>query len=539
MQNRTTSSALPSTCLALAMLTMAMTLVPVAQAQDATTAAAKPRFDVLEYRVEGNTVLDSRVIERAIYGQLGPDKTIDDVNAARTALEQAYRDAGFPTVFVDVPEQEVDQGMVRLAVTEGRVSSLKISGSRYFSNGWIREQLPEATPGTVPRIDAFQAQLRALNQRSADRMLTPVLRPGAEQGTVEVEVKVQDQLPVNGSVTVNNRNSADTTDSRIEAALRYDNLWQRDHSAGLQYQVSPEDRDETSVISASYVLRPKASDKAFAFYALSSDSDIATVGGGVDVIGKGEVYGARAILPLSGSDGLYHSLSLGVDYKDFDDTVGFDDEGEEDIVTPISYLNWSLGWNATLPREARTHTGDLTLNFGVRDLGNEVDEFANKRFKGRPNYYYLEGSYGLVQALPWLETSLALSLRGQLTTQALISNEQFAAGGIDTVRGYYEGEVLGDYGVQASLEWRSPDIAGKFWRPADTLYVFGFFDSARLLLNDPLPGEQNYTLLSAGVGLRMQAEPFTAGLDVAVPFRDALSTEEGDERLLFSLRYGF
>ena len=28
---------------------------------------AKPRFDVWEYRVEGNTVLDSVVIERAVY----------------------------------------------------------------------------------------------------------------------------------------------------------------------------------------------------------------------------------------------------------------------------------------------------------------------------------------------------------------------------------------------------------------------------------------------------------------------------------------
>ena len=154
MQNRTTSSALPSTYLVLAMLVLAAMVSSAVRAEDTVTDAVKPRFDVFEYRVEGNTVLDNRTIERVIYGQLGPGKTIDDVNAARTALEQAYREAGYPTVFVDVPEQEVDQGMVRLAVTEGRVSRLKISGSRYFSNGWIRDQLPEAAPGTVPRIDA-------------------------------------------------------------------------------------------------------------------------------------------------------------------------------------------------------------------------------------------------------------------------------------------------------------------------------------------------------------------------------------------------
>ncbi len=508
--------------------------------QETPAAEAKPRFDVWEYRVDGNTVLDSVVIERAVYGQLGPGKTLDDVNAARGSLEQAYRDAGFPTVFVDVPEQAVDEGLVRLSVTEGRVSRVKITGSRYVSNGWIRDQLPEVAPGSIPRIDAFQEQLRALNVRSADRQLTPVLRPGVEQGTVEIELKVQDRVPVNGVLTVNNRNSPNTTATRLEAAIRYDNLWQRDHSFGLQYQVAPENREETEVLAASYVLRPKASGTAFAFYGLTSDSDIATVGGDISVIGSGQVYGVRAILPLPGGDAFFHSLQLGVDFKDFGETIGFTTEGEEDIDTPITYLNWSLGWNATVPRETRTHSYDLTANFGVRNLANGVQEFADKRYKGRPNYLYVRGGYELVQTLPWWSTSLALELQGQLTPDALISNEQFAAGGMSSVRGYYEGEVLGDYGFQAALEWRSPNLGPRLWKSIGNLYGFSFFDSARLLLNDPLPGQvDTATLLSAGVGLQLLADPLTAALDLAVPLRDGPTTRKGDERLLFSLSYGF
>jgi hemolysin activation/secretion protein len=526
---------------AIALLAVVCSAPFCAKAQDAAVAVeAKPRFDVWEYRVEGNTVLDSVAIERAVYGQLGPGKTLDDVNAARGSLEQAYRDAGFPTVFVDVPEQAVDEGLVRLAVTEGRVSRVKITGTRYFSNGWIRDQLPEVAPGSIPRIDAFQEELRALNVRSADRQLTPVLRPGADQGTVEIELKVQDQVPVNGVLAINNRNSPDTTATRLEAAIRYDNLWQRDHSFGLQYQVAPEDPDETEVLAASYVLRPKASGTAFAFYGLTSDSDIATVGGDVSVIGNGKVYGSRAILPLPGGPGLFHSLQLGVDFKDFDETIGFDAEGEEDIPTPITYLNWSLGWNATVPRETRTHSLDVTANFGVRNLANDVQEFADKRYKGRPNYIYVRGGYELVQALPWWSSSLALEFSGQLTPDALISNEQFAAGGMSSVRGYYEGEVLGDYGLRAALEWRSPNLGPQLWKPIGNLYGFGFVDGARLLLNDPLPDQvDSATLWSAGVGLQLLVDPMTAALDLAVPFKDGPTTEKGDERLLFSLSYGF
>jgi hemolysin activation/secretion protein len=523
----------------MAVCAIACLLAVSANGQESAAGSEKPRFDVWEYRVEGNSVLTAVAIERSLYGLLGPGKTIDDVNAARGVLEQTYRDAGYPTVFVDVPEQEVDSGLVRLAVTEGRVSRLKITGARYFRNGWIREQLPEMVPGRVPRIDAFQAELRALNVRSADRLLTPVLRPGMEPGTVEIEVKVQDHLPVNGSLAVNNRNSANTTETRLEAAVRYDNLWQRDHSLGLQYQVAPQNRAETEVIAASYVFRPKASGNAFAFYGLSSDSNIAAVGGDINVIGKGRVFGARAILPLTGGEGFYHSLQLGVDFKDFDETVGFNTEGDPDIVTPISYLNWSLGWNATRFGERRTHSYDLTLNAGLRGVGNGDQEFADKRFKGRPNYVYLEGGYELVQTLPWWGASLALDLHGQVTAQPLISNEQFAAGGSDSVRGYFEGEQLGDYGLQASLEWRSANLGPRLWKGIGNLYAFGFVDGARLLLNDPLPSQDNATLLSIGVGMRLQADPLTAALDIATPLKDGASTEREDERLLFSLRYGF
>lgn len=516
----------------------AMSAVAAADAVPAPATRSQPRFDIREYRVEGNTLLEVRAIERAVYARLGPGRTIDDVEAARSALEQAYRDAGFQTVFVDVPEQEVNGGIVRLAVTEGRVSRLKVTGSRYFSNGWIRDQLQEAAPGTVPRIDAFQAQLRTLNARSADRVLTPILRPGADPGTIEVEVRVEDRLPINGSFEVNNRNSANTSHTRIAAGIRYDNLWQRDHSLGFQYQVAPEDRDETEVIAVSYIARPKGSRNVFAFYGLSSDSDIATVGGDINVVGRGDVLGARAILPLPSSGGLFQSLQLGVDFKDFDETIGFSQEGEENIVTPISYLNWSLGWNATLLRERSTQTFGLALNFGLRGLVNDEQEFADKRFKGRPNYYYLAASYDVVRPFPW-NTSLFLGLGGQITPEALISNEQFTAGGMDSVRGYHEAEQLGDYGFQGSLEWRSPDFGADLWKRIGTLYGYGFVDGARLLLNDPLPSQDNSTLLSAGVGFRLEAEPFTARLDLAWPFRDGPTTEEGDERLLFSVHYGF
>jgi hemolysin activation/secretion protein len=49
----------------------------------------------------------------------------------------------------------------------------------------------------------------------------------------------------------------------------------------------------------------------------------------------------------------------------------------------------------------------------------------------------------------WLTT---LRADGQWTSEPLISNEQFGAGGVNSVRGYREGEVFGDNGWRVSLE---------------------------------------------------------------------------------------
>ena len=71
---------------------------------------ASPKLDLLEFQVKGNTVLSQMAIEEAVYPLLGPGKSVADVEKARAALEQAYHDAGYLTVYVSVPEQKVPAG---------------------------------------------------------------------------------------------------------------------------------------------------------------------------------------------------------------------------------------------------------------------------------------------------------------------------------------------------------------------------------------------------------------------------------------------
>ena len=80
--------------------------VPAAAAPPAAPAPATPaRFDIDEYRVEGADALPQIEVEEAVYPFLGPNRTADDVEKARAALEKAYHDKGYQTVGVSVPQQ--------------------------------------------------------------------------------------------------------------------------------------------------------------------------------------------------------------------------------------------------------------------------------------------------------------------------------------------------------------------------------------------------------------------------------------------------
>ncbi len=291
--------------------------------QDNTTAQTKaveksPEFNVFEFKIDGNTVLPNGKIEEAVYPFLGETKTIADVEKARVALEKTYQDAGYLTVTVSIPQQEVDAGIVTLKVVEGTVERLRITDSKYTSLAEVKSRVTEFGEGKVPHFPTAQAQLGTVN-RGQNRQVTPVLRAGKSPGKVEVDLKVQDQLPLHGNLELNDRYAPNTTRTRLNGGIRYENLFQKDHSIGLSFQVSPENLSEVQVLSGTYVI-PRMNGDYFAAYGVINNSDISAVGD-VNVIGNGNIVGARYIHPLPLLENYYHTTTFGADYKDFQESV--------------------------------------------------------------------------------------------------------------------------------------------------------------------------------------------------------------------------
>ena len=502
---------------------------------ESTGPSKKHTFDIWELQVEGNTLLDRVLIERTVYPYLGSAKTIGDVDAARHALETFYRDSGYATVVVDIPEQEVAQGIVRLKVVEGKVERVRVVGSRYFSLGRITEGVPALAQGQVPNVPALQAQLQELNQATPDRTVTPVFRPGRAPGTVEVELRVKDELPIHGDFELNDRNSLNTTKLRAMATLRYANLWQREHSASLMFQTAPENTDDVQVVAGTYVW-PLGNGNVFAAYAVDSKSNVASAGD-LSVIGNGNIYGTRYIKTLAGPDSYFHSATFGIDYKDFEEDIApLDGPG---FNTPISYLNFMTQYRGTLISQRSKLSAGLSANFGLRGLGNTEEEFENKRFKAKPNYIYF-GAFGEYTRDFSNGMQAIVALDGQIADSPLVSNEQFGAGGAESVRGYYESQSLGDDGVIGNFELRSPSYARHVPHLRDLRFLV-FADAAKLVVREALPGQvDGFELYSTGVGFRLQAEKgFDASFDWAWPLRDATDVNKGDSRAHFRLHYGF
>jgi hemolysin activation/secretion protein len=99
---------------------------------------------------------------------------------------------------------------------------------------------------------------------------------------------------------------------------------------------------------------------------------------------------------------------------------------------------------------------------------------------------------------------------------------------------------LGDDGVIAGLEWRSPSLAARVTQ-LQQWYVLAFIDGATLRVREPLPGqESDHLLWSAGVGMRLAAwDRLEADLDWARPMKEQGPIRAGESRLHFRLRYGF
>lgn len=513
------------------MLALASVLGAVpARAQDMASAgapqpASAARFDIMAFQVRGNTVLAPDDVERAILPFMGPGKGEADVEAARAALQKAYEDKGYVAVSVLVPEQSVDSGVLQLQVQQQAVGRLLVEGDAKNADA-VKAMAPSVAPGVTPNLPNFQRDVVALNQNPT-RKVTPELRAGEAPGTLDVVLKVEESSPFHGSIELNNFSSSATSDLRAAATLRYDNMWGRGDSLSLSAQTAPRRPDDGTVFSGNYLLRLGQGTQLL-LYGVYSDSDIAVVGG-TSVIGRGKMGGFRLIQSLGASEGFYHSLTLGMDYKDFSEDVLL---GSDRASAPIKYAPLIASWRGDWSGDRSTSNVTVSGTFGIRGLGDRWERFDAKRYMARQSFIALKLDAETTRDFgPGLQLNARLS--GQWSPDPLISNEGFSLGGMSSVRGYYESEAIGDYGVAYQTELRSPDFARMLGLdPVSELRLHAFIDSGYVGIHHPLESQvatRDTWLSSAGLGARLKLfNHLTGAVDAGAPLKSGSESNAGD-----------
>jgi hemolysin activation/secretion protein len=421
-----------------------------------------------------------------------------------------------------------------------------VKNSRYFDLDKIKDKAPSLKEGTVPNFNDVTKDIVALNQWP-DRRVTPALRAGVTPGTVDVDLNVEDKAPIHGTLEVNNRQSPNTTATRVSATVHYDNLWQLGHSFSFTYQVAPQRKSDAEVFSASYLARiPDIDWLSLMVYGVKSSSDVATVGG-TNIVGPGQIVGGRAVMTLPSRDNFFQTLSVGVDYKHFDQTVSI---AADSFGSPVTYYPVVGTYGATFQNEKFTTQFNAAVTYNLRPFSGDWTEFDAKRFAASPSFTHFNADVSHTQELPE-GYQLWGKVQAQVADGPLVSSEQLSAGGLDTVRGYLESEVLGDDGVIGNVEIRSPDIGAMLQKqmkdetgqgtPRFTTFnearLFAFADGGHVSIQRPLPEQlSQFELWSYGLGARFKVFNGVNGMAVlSVPMTNQTYTRAGDPRFNFRL----
>lgn len=500
-----------------------------------------PRFAISGFAVDGNSLLPGAEVESVLAPFTGPQRSFGDVRRAVEALQQAYLQRGYSVVLVQLPEQELAQGVVRLKVIEPRIGSARVEGNQRFSTGNIRASLPALREGATPNIRDISASLKVANTNPA-KQITLALQTADQPETVDAVISVtENKKPWRIGLNADNSGSTETGRTRLGVLFQHANLWDLDHVMTLQYTTSAEKPSNVSVYGVGYHVPLYALGDSLDFFASQSNVDSGTLTAGVlnlQVSGKGKVFGTRYNHSLPQWGDLVSTLTYGVDWRAY--------------VNNIDVAGFKLGDEITVHPLSLSYSGQLTLpsaTLGVQLTGlqnmpggqnGRAADFSRQRVGASASYRVLRygAGYNHQLAQDW---QLRLQFNGQSTRDALVPGEQFGAGGAGSVRGFREREVAGDQGHFAGAEIQTPN-----WCPASAAFAvqcraLAFVDAARVTRNKALPGEvQRTSISSAGLGLRfVLARSASLQVDYGRVIDGGATRAAGDSRVHVALALSY
>ncbi len=481
-------------------------------------------------------------------GQTVPISAICDIRdrAATYLRAQGYVAA------VQVPPQQIDQGIVRLDVLMARMAQVQVRGDAGPSEPLLRRYIEKIS--SQPVFNILVAERYLLLARDIPGLdVRLALRPlDGAPGEVIGEFAVV-RVPIYADLTVQNYGTQAVGRYGALARLRINGLTGLGDETTLSAFSTLEFREQ-QVLQASHDFRVGGEGLTLGGDFTYSWSDPDIVGGNFSA--ETLVAGVRATYPIIRSQASNLFGTAGFEY--IDQSVDFGPLPLTRDTLSVGYVR--LLYGAIAPASVTGRDGfsaiepQWAFNAGL-ELRQGMDIFgASKgcgpalarcllpgaippsRIEGDPTAFVLRAD-ARIDYRPDPLVLLSFAPRLQYAPDALLSYEEISGGNYTIGRGFDPGAIVGDSGLGFRAEVAYGSLVPKD-QASTAIQPFAFFDALWVWNKDTaFNGLNPQRLFSAGAGLRATiGNAARADLLVAVPVYDSgLLNRPEDVRILFNL----
>jgi len=470
------------------------------------------RIFVKKIELSGNTAFSDEELAKITDPYTNKVLTTVEIQEIRQKLTLFYINNGYINSGAILPDQKISDGIVKMTIIEGELTRIDVAGNTGLNSEYISERL--ALGGDTPlNLKNLQQHLRFMQQNPLIKKVNAKLNPGSKPGESILNVLVEENSPYSFAAYVNNYRSPSigSIGFGVEAIDR--NL--TGHGDTIALTLTKSEGLESGAFSYSIPLN--AQDTTFKFrYSTSQSEVIEEPFTAIEIESEADTIGVELTHPVVKTADTTVVLGIAFDKRKsqsfllnqpFSFSLGTDD-GE----SRVSVLRLSQQYNQRSQNEAISLRS--VFSFGIDAFNATVHDAADlARVCGATatpdicpdgDFSAWLGQASYVRRFNALERSMNLILRAnaQIASESLLPVEQFSIGGVRTVRGYRENQLVRDNGFVASAELRIPVIigGGEDGKGGTPIQLVPFIDYGRSW-NDGRTTPEPSTLSSAGLGV--------------------------------------
>ncbi|UBF27674.1 ShlB/FhaC/HecB family hemolysin secretion/activation protein [Kovacikia minuta CCNUW1] len=474
---------------------------------------------VKQFDVVGSTVFNKADFDKITAPYTNRPISLAELFEVRSQITQLYLDRGYVTSGAYIPPQELDGGVVTIQISEGGLEDIKVTGTRHLNPNYVRRRLAIAAAKPLNQKRLLDAlQLLKLNDRLIQN-ISAELSAGTNPGESLLIVQVTEAPRWNAQITLDNGRTPSVGTFRRQLQLTNFDLLGLGDSLSLAYT----NTDGSNAVDTNYTIpfNPRngtiSLSGGFAFnHVVEPPFDFLDIDSDSNYV---ELTVRQPILQTSTRE---FALGLTASHRESGATLlggeipfpspGSDDQGNTRI-TVLRFFQEYVSRNSQEVLALRSQ-----FSFGLNALNATIQP------SGPPdgNFFAWRGQAQYVRLLAGVERpDTLLLLRGdvQLADRPLVPLEQFGLGGIDSVRGYRQDQLLTDNGVFLSAEVRIPIVpAFRLFNLDAHLQLAPFVDFGHVSNNRSQENPSPSILAGMGVGLRFRlGDRITARFDWSEP----------------------